>query len=69
MNNDGFRFNIIQFPIVHSPQNVLYLIPMDAEIQTVQRGEQFVPRIRVLQRLQDRIADEYNIRVFFASLR
>lgn len=64
------RPHIVQLAVLQTPQRVLRAIRRNAKVEAVQRRKQRVPHVAggVLQRLQDAVADEDDVRVFFAAL-
>lgn len=66
--HDGARFDVVQFAVLQAPQRVLRLVAVNAEVEAVHGRKVRVPHVRLLQRLQDAIADEDDVRILGPAL-
>lgn len=68
MEDDDFGIHIVQRTVFDAPQYVLGAVVANAEVKAVQRRKVLIPGLRVLDGLEDAVAEEYHIRILFAAI-
>lgn len=65
--DDGARLHVVQFAVLQAPQRVLRLVVANAKVKAMHGRKVAVPGVDILQRLQNAVADEDDVRILFAA--